>query len=458
MMLVLVACGGRLASSLSDVADEPPRDADGRGDAGRQSGPADAGPSDASRWVPAPDTGPTDWPALAGSPLASFGDFNCVRTATTTKCWGLGISGQLGDGTVPVESATPRIVAGGPFDDIAVSNHHACGRMHDTLACWGHDYYGEVGHLASGDPASSICDYGGDPIPCFTRPVAVPNLSGVRSVALGFYYSCAILAGGAVSCWGFDQYGQVGVAPSGASNCQGYTCVPAPTTIPGLTGVVQLALSTATTCALRGDGTVWCWGENHQSALGRDTDGGLAFEPPAPVPGLDDARAIASGDANHMCVIRADRTVWCWGLNSVGQAGQPLGSNEVCPNTYVGCINRPTQVPALSDVRALALGYFHSCAITTADALYCWGTNYYGQLGRDPALLHPDPDAGVSFSNVPVRVDLPPVEYAALGEEHTCAMLKDRSVRCWGENGLAQLGVDPKQLASSFVPVTVPGL
>jgi alpha-tubulin suppressor-like RCC1 family protein len=295
--------------------------------------------------------------------------------------------------------------------------------------------------------------------------VLVPNLSGARSITLGFFESCAILAGGTVSCWGYDAYGQLGTAPNQASNCAGEICLPSPTPVLGLTGVVQVALSTAVGCALRGDGTVWCWGSNYQGTLGRGSDGGVAFQPPGPVPGIYDALAIAGGSFDHMCAIRADRTVWCWGRNNVGETGQPVSSNEVCPSTSPVCTNTPAPVPGLFGARELAVGYTHSCAITMTDALYCWGNGSSGQLGRDPTLLDTTSVPGASFSSDPFVVDLPPVAHAAAGEDHTCALLKSGGVRCWGSNSVGQLGVDPMNggpdggpLGSSWVPVSVNGL
>src|SRR5262245_21217135 len=94
-------------------------------------------------------------------------------------------------------------------------------------------------------------------------------------------------------------------------------------------------------CALRTDGTVWCWGANIYGSLGSpDADGGTTHLP-APVPGIDDAVALAVGVWDHVCVIRAGGSVWCWGNNRYGGTGQP----RVFPPCKSGsaCTPTPTQ-------------------------------------------------------------------------------------------------------------------
>jgi alpha-tubulin suppressor-like RCC1 family protein len=293
--------------------------------------------------------------------------------------------------------------------------------------------------------------------------VPVPGISTAESIASGFIESCAILPGGIVSCWGLDDYGQVGVSTAQASTCLGYPCVTSPRALPSLSGVIQLALTISSACALRADGTVWCWGSNLVGALGRDAANAGFGPEPGQVLGIDDARAIAAG-GGHVCAIRPDKTVWCWGLAAQGQTGQPLYTTQPCPEPYASCTLRPAQVAGLSNVRALALGYGHSCALTESDAVFCWGENGSGQLGHDPT-LDDVTDAGAPYTHVPRLVDLPAVDSIACGKTHTCALLKNGEVGCFGRNYAAQLGVDPRDGSAdgatvpwSFVPLTVTGL
>jgi alpha-tubulin suppressor-like RCC1 family protein len=283
------------------------------------------------------------------------------------------------------------------------------------------------------------------------------------SLASGVFGSCAILAGGTVSCWGRDVNGELGISPSSPGTCGSESCITTPTLVPELTNVTQLQVGENVGCALRADGTVWCWGRNVFGSLGLgDVDAGYAVHPPAPVPGLDDAVAIAVGVGDHVCVIRADGSVWCWGNNRFAGTGQPLSGSPLCLGTP--CTRAPTQVAGIANVRAIGLGTYHSCALTDADQVFCWGYTGDGELGRDPRLDVTDA-AIYPCSNTPAFIDLPPVASLAVGELHACVVLKDGSVRCWGQAYLGQLGWNPTNgapdggpLLNSYVPMTVPGL
>lgn len=151
------------------------------------------------------------------------------------------------------------------------------------------------------------------------------------------------------------------------------------------------------------------------------------------------AIAIAAG-ANHACAILADRTVVCWGQNRNAQ----LGNGSTTSRT------RPVAVEGLSGVRVVAAGRHHTCAIVgEAGDVWCWGQNSYGQLGTETAS---------SRSLVPIRV--PGVTAAtalAAGDRHTCAIVGEGSVLCWGANEDGQLGVSGVGTRSQE-PVEVRGI
>jgi alpha-tubulin suppressor-like RCC1 family protein len=118
----------------------------------------------------------------------------------------------------------------------------------------------------------------------------------------------------------------------------------------------------------------------------------------------------------------------------------------------------------VSTARVIGLGTYHSCALTDSDQVYCWGYEGDGELGRDPELDVSDA-AIYPFAYTPALIDLPPVASLAVGELHACVVLKDGTVRCWGQAYLGQLGRDPVtggpdggHLIQSYVPLTVPGL
>jgi len=121
------------------------------------------------------------------------------------------------------------------------------------------------------------------------------------------------------------------------------------------------------TCAVKVDGSLWCWGDNDAGQLGLgDTS---RRNTPQMVAGITDVVSVSSGGA-HTCAIKVDGSLWCWGNNEYGQLG--LGYSG-------GSTNTPHFVT--SGVSSVSLGYEHTCAVKTDGSLWCWGHNGYGQLG-----------------------------------------------------------------------------
>src|SRR3954467_9325232 len=190
------------------------------------------------------------------------------------------------------------------------------------------------------------------------------------------------------------------------------------------------------TCIVMTDQSVRCFGENNWGQLG---NGGFAnASTPVPVSGLTAAVSAGAG-IEYSCALLADGTVWCWGTNFVGQLGD---------GTIGGGSAVPKAVQNLSNVVALASGGFHNCVILSDRTVECWGRNQDGQLGNGNNTT----DAGTPQ---PVS-GLTGVVALASGGYHTCALLTDASVRCWGRNDRGQVGDGTSTSAST--PVVVSGL
>jgi alpha-tubulin suppressor-like RCC1 family protein len=171
------------------------------------------------------------------------------------------------------------------------------------------------------------------------------------------------------------------------------------------------------TCAvLVKDRGVACWGNNVNGQLGLDnTDAHVGV---ARVPGLSDVRQLAVGE-KHNCAIVPGRLLKCWGANDFGQIDASL-------------LDRlgPTSHP-VSSVIGVSAGQTHTCALTVERTVRCWGNNNSGQLGTGDT----DPTPGY-----PDVVGLTDVRSLALGHFFSCALMLDRTVKCWGQNGDGQLG------------------
>ena len=195
-----------------------------------------------------------------------------------------------------------------------------------------------------------------------------------------------------------------------------------------LTRFTALSSQNRMTCALRGDGTVWCWGDENNGMLGDGTTTPKTH--PVQVSDINDAVFIAAGSW-HSCVVRQNGSLWCWGSNWYGQIGDGTTETRLTP------VPIPLGAPCVS----VATGGEHTCAVTTEGDLLCWGRNSSGELGLGNA---------DEYVPTPTRVtNLTGVTAHAGGAVHHCAVLQDGSVWCWGSNSVGQLGDGTTEASSS---------
>jgi alpha-tubulin suppressor-like RCC1 family protein len=236
-------------------------------------------------------------------------------------------------------------------------------------------------------------------------------------IATGLNHTCALTSASGVLCWGNNQYGQVG-------NGSTTTAVTSPANIIGfsLPAFVGLVAGANHTCALQTDGGASCWGRNSNGQLGNgitSTNAYSAFR--VTVIGLSNAVALAAG-LSHTCALQASGTVHCWGDNQYGQLGDATLTSS---NTSVA-------VADLSDAVAIAAGDNHTCALESNGKVRCWGNNDFGQLGNGNTT---GSSTGVTVANLNrMAVAL------TAGRRHTCVVLTDGSMQCWGQNTVGQLG------------------
>lgn len=204
------------------------------------------------------------------------------------------------------------------------------------------------------------------------------------------------------------------------------------------TGNVTPSLVSASgshTCALLPDGTVRCWGYNEFGQLGDGTTMNSSI--PVAVAGITNAITVAAGH-HHTCALLADGTVRCWGSNQYGQLGD--GTND---DAHI-----PVAVSGIFNVTAVTPGAYHTCALLADGTVRCWGDNDFGELGDGTNTSASTPVAVTGLAAAPTAV--------AAGAFHTCAVLPDGAVQCWGRNDFGQLG--DGDTPNSSTPVTVSGL
>ncbi|MBL7663503.1 MAG: hypothetical protein JNM93_00105 [Bacteriovoracaceae bacterium] len=257
-------------------------------------------------------------------------------------------------------------------------------------------------------------------------------------IANGGNHSCSILASGDVKCWGANTSGQLGLGHTINVN------LPSAAGIVDLGGVkaVQLTAGLSHTCALLENSQVKCWGSNTFGQLGYgDTIINPMITSPASVGYVslgENAKKIFAG-TNYNCAILASNNVRCWGDNQYGQLGQGhinnIGDDEV-----------PSSVPVIpfgAQVVQLDLSTIssHSCALLTNGNLKCWGSNSNGQLGYGTSgasnNIGDDPNEMSMLGAVNVGGNVTSI---ATGNSHTCVLIGAGNVKCWGLNGVGQLG------------------
>ncbi len=231
-------------------------------------------------------------------------------------------------------------------------------------------------------------------------------------VAAGRTWTCLTMSSGGVRCWGSNNTGQLGSGNTASSSM--------PRDVVSLDDARQIRLGFGHSCALRDGRVASCWGQNDRGQVGDGTTAQQTAPVPVVMGNVDD---IAVGFA-HTCARSGDR-LHCWGFNDAGQLG--LGDEVHRP--------LPTLVPAKAtgDIVDMAVGLAHTCAVRATGEVVCMGFNDQGQAGMPiNAPLHVLEPVVVQGIADAVQI--------SLGHAHGCVVTTTGGVRCWGWNGLGQLG------------------
>jgi alpha-tubulin suppressor-like RCC1 family protein len=246
-----------------------------------------------------------------------------------------------------------------------------------------------------GTPTTEICD--GKDNDCDGQ-TDEGNVCGVV-LDLGDSHTCAIKQDGSLWCWGRNLRGQVGDGTNTDRNI--------PVQIMS-SGISSISLGSMHTCAIKQDGSLWCWGDNDYGQRGDGMVGSKNF----PVQIIPSGVLSVSLGSIHTCAIKQDGSLWCWGSNSYGQLGDGTYTSRTAPVQIMS-----------SGVKAVSLGYYHTCVIKQDSSLWCWGRDNYGN--------------GIT---TPIQVIPSGVSSVSSGSYHTCAVKIDGSLWCWGDNSYGQLG------------------
>ncbi len=394
----------------------------------------------------------------------------CVITSENkVKCWGYNSFGQLGLGDTNnrgdwagesgldleyVELGTGRYAT-----KLALGNEFTCALLDNgDVKCWGKNSNGQLGldnTAHRGDGPNEMGDF----LP------AVNLGEPATDIIAADLHACALLASGAMKCWGYNGYGNLGrdsvvQLGDGAGEMATITSITPSLNLGGAT-IEEMAVNQNSTCIRDSSGRVKCWGRNNWGQLGRgnattygDGAGEMAALPFVDL-GTDPATSnpytatMLRGGGHHFCALLNTGDMKCWGRNDYGQLGVgDAGSrgdavNEMGDDLPFTDVGLPAGV-TITDIRP---GNIETCALLSNGTVKCWGYNAYGNHGREDTWQRGDAlnEMGTSLpiamlgnyqgTSVPLRVSR-----LATGIYHVCALIDNGQVKCWGRNDYGQLG------------------
>ena len=314
--------------------------------------------------------------SLTGGDLHTCG----LRSAGAAYCWGWNLEGQLGDNSTALRNTPVAVtgVGGGAalvFSSLTAGASHTCGLTSAGAAyCWGWNLEGQLGDNSTTNRKT---------------PVAVAGVGGgaallFSSLTAGRSYTCGLTMAGAAYCWGQNTEGQLG--DNSTTNRK------TPVAVTGVGGGAALVFSSLTTggyhtCGLTSAGAAYCWGTNQYGQLGDNTaklvffhESATGRRTPVAVTGVGGGAALVfsslTGGDLHTCGLTNAGAAYWWGRNTDGQLGDNTTTDRGAPVAVLGVSGGAALV-----FSSLTGGDLHTCGLTSAGAVYCWGWNADGQLG-----------------------------------------------------------------------------
>lgn len=331
----------------------------------------------------------------------------CALTdAGAVRCWGVSDEGELGYGNTDQigddehPQAAGDVQLGGPAQRLAVGANHSCALLASgEVRCWGR--WRAIGAFPWNE------NVGDDELPTAVPPVPLGGNTAIQIAAsTSSQATCALTDGGEVYCWGASSTGALGQPSVFAGGRFGawlgddeFADALGPVALGEPAELV--ALGQGHSCALVAGGAVRCWGYGFAGALGYGNTDTIGDDEAPDGVGIVDVGAIATElalGADHTCIVTNVGGVRCWGAPQ--HAGHP---EQAALGQLIGDDEVPADVPAVDIggiVVGLAAGDGHTCALIDTGAVRCWGSNAWGELGIPflpfPAFIGDDepPSAG----------------------------------------------------------------
>ena len=383
----------------------------------------------------------------------TFGKFSAGGTQTcvineknTLYCWGDNTGGQVGNGSAVDVLKPTKIGTNSDWNSVSAGFVHTCAiKKNGNLYCWGANADGRLGNNSKLDQ---------------NRPVQIGAATWSQVSAGRWHHTCAIKTDNTLWCWGDTEEGALGMNTAEGDDVLEPTRViinpPSVTrTDSGLTASdtdwLIVHAGRGSTCALKLNRSLWCWGQNDNGQSGAMNAEGERIDNllPLQVGTATDWQSIGMGD-DHACAVNSAGELWCWGESDSGRLGvadvMTLNATARTVSNATGEIETSNEYDALVPSRigtgtgwsmqpeGIGGGRFHSCAIQNGTQLWCWGLNTTGQLGA----------GDMTQRDVPTRID-DSINWKAVstGDFHTCAVStqnNDDILYCWGNNDDGAIG------------------
>ena len=363
---------------------------------------------------------------------------------TTTSMETTSMTTTVETTSTTTSDTTTESVEPGELAGVRAGRTSTCALLTDgKVKCWGGNGNGQLGLGDTRSRGTKPNELGAN-----LQPLGLFG-AGEKAVDLRIGNGACIVSDlGKLFCWGANDSGQLGNANSNAfGDDAGETIATLkPVPVGYLWQLQAVTLGAAHTCAFDIEGRLKCWGVNGSGQLGRGSRTGVGSHPnemgdfldPIDLGSFGAVAGVSAGN-DHTCALTTAGEVVCWGKNDAGQLCR--GTTETIGDEPGEMGDKLVAVPLPVPAVKIVSGLQHTCALGNAGGVYCWGSGKYGRLGRG---------SESNFGDLPEHVvsDLAPLRFPndrkvqdiAAGDEHTCVLFEDNSVGCWGRNTLGQLG------------------
>jgi len=403
-----------------------------------------------------------------------------LSNAGNIYCWGRNDYGEFGDGSTSSASAPVRVLKGAAVSadndgtyltnikSIGPGGDHTCALSNaGNIYCWGENPDGELGNGSTADAHTPVRVLKGAAVSADNDGTYLTNIG---SIDPGYYHTCVLSNAGNTYCWGYNDVGELGngstVSASAPVRVLKGAAVSADNDGTYLANLKSIYGGGYYTCALSNAGNTYCWGENGYGQLGN----GSTAAAHTPVRVLKGAAVSADNDGTyltnigsidpgdyHTCALSNAGNTYCWGENYYGELGNGSTVSASAPVRVLkgAAVSADNDGTYLANLKSIDAGFCYNCALSNAGNTYCWGYNDTGEIGND----------STAAAHTPVRV----LKGAAVSADndgtyltnlksidagwHTCALSNVGNTYCWGENNMGQVGNG--STADAHTPVRV---